>query len=130
MLDNLWHDSDFSKDVDASIDVSSLDSSTADIPLVWEAHGGYDHPQPGTRLIQYGQGWMPDKSINLGVIYNNYLVNGQPIKIDEQVQRWLRKSGVTKVIVGHQPNGDAPLVIRSECEDGRNVYVRCLLLEY
>ena len=39
----------------------------------WSAIGGYDHKQPGSRLMQYGMGWLKDKSVNRSVIYASYL---------------------------------------------------------
>jgi hypothetical protein len=75
---------------------------------------GYGHRQPGSRLIQCGMGVMPDKSTNPSVIYNSYLENGKPIHISERVCAWLAASHIANVIVGHQPNGDAPLMVNND----------------
>ena len=99
--------------------------------ISWAAIGGYDHPQPGSRLMQYAMGWMPDKSVNPSVIYaegltkatSGYNANaanhdssmGQATKpLPEpslEVARYLKEGQVNKVIVGHQPRGDAPLIL-------------------
>ena len=112
---------------------------------LWATIGGYDHPHPSSRLMQYGMGWMPDKSINPTVIYANYLNNGKPIPLPWDVAMKMSVfsstssssassnnssssntgseselgSGISSivlantVITGHQPHGDAPLLIQS-----------------
>ena len=96
--------------------------------ISWAAIGGYDHPQPGSRLMQYAMGWMPDKSVNPSVIYAEGLTkatsgynpnatdsSGAPHKAlpepSLEVARYLKEALVNKVIVGHQPRGDAPLIL-------------------
>ena len=96
--------------------------------ISWAAVGGYDHPQPGSRLMQYAMGWMPDKSVNPSVIYAEGLTKatsgynpnandatGVPNKAAPEpsleVARYLKEALVNKVIVGHQPRGDAPLIL-------------------
>jgi hypothetical protein len=54
---------------------------------------------------------LPDKSSNPSVMYNSYLNNGKPVRIEEEVANWLKKDGITKLVVGHQPNGDAPFIM-------------------
>eukprot|EP01035_Chromulina_nebulosa_P019518 gene19518-25415_t len=80
-------------------------------PTHWAAVGGYDHKQPGSRLLQYGMGYMPDKSINPSVIYANYLSHGQPVPPNVAVIKAMKSRGINKIVVGHQPHGDAPVVI-------------------
>jgi hypothetical protein len=79
--------------------------------FLWDSMGGYSSPQPGSRLVQCGMAMLPDKSTNPSVIYASYLNNGKPVRINEQVAEWLNSAGLSKVIVGHQPNGDAPAII-------------------
>ena len=96
--------------------------------ISWAAIGGYDHPQPGSRLMQYAMGWMPDKSVNPSVIYAEGLTKAtsgyNPNATDSsgalhkalpepslEVARYLKEAQVNKVIVGHQPRGDAPLIL-------------------
>ncbi len=55
---------------------------------IWSKVGGYTHPGAGARLLQYGliplmtlmmaigMGWLPDKSVNPTLIYDNYLQDG------------------------------------------------------
>ena len=81
--------------------------------------GGYNHQQPGSRLVHYGMGPNPDGSTNTTVIYCNYLVNGKPSPMETSVVKWLQEGGVNRVVVGHQPHGDAPLVI--QCAHGVQV---------
>ena len=83
--------------------------------------GGYRHPQPGSRLIQCGMGMLPrDKEAkettgplpsNPSIIYNGYLANGKPVHLDPDVATWLKRDGISKIVVGHQPNGDTPFTI-------------------
>ena len=37
--------------------------------LIWDPVGGYTHPQPGSRLVQYAMGWLPDRTRNPTAIY-------------------------------------------------------------
>lgn len=86
---------------------------------LWDSVGGYRHPQPGSRLIQCGMGMLPkDKEAegkalppNPSIIYNGYLANGKPVSIDPDVAQWLKRDGINKIVVGHQPNGDTPFTI-------------------
>jgi hypothetical protein len=48
---------------------------------------------------------------NPSIIYNGYLANGKPVHIDSEVAEWLARDGLTKIVVGHQPNGDTPFTI-------------------
>eukprot|EP00595_Chromulina_sp_UTEXLB2642_P000516 CAMPEP_0196763616 /NCGR_PEP_ID=MMETSP1095-20130614/4430_1 /TAXON_ID=96789 ORGANISM="Chromulina nebulosa, Strain UTEXLB2642" /NCGR_SAMPLE_ID=MMETSP1095 /ASSEMBLY_ACC=CAM_ASM_000446 /LENGTH=317 /DNA_ID=CAMNT_0042117199 /DNA_START=452 /DNA_END=1402 /DNA_ORIENTATION=- len=80
-------------------------------PKHWAAVGGYDHKQPGSRLLQYGMGYMSDKSVNPSVIYANYLSHGQPVPPHIDVINAMKSKGINKIVVGHQPHGDAPVVI-------------------
>jgi hypothetical protein len=86
--------------------------------LLWDSTGGYQHPQPGSRLIQCGMGMLPKEpdtpggmSPNPSIIYNGYLSGGKPVNIDPEVAEWLARDGINKIIVGHQPNGDTPFTI-------------------
>merc|ERR1711871_1054117 len=81
--------------------------------------GGYRHPQPGSRLVHYGMGPNPDGSSNATVIYSNFIVNGKPAPMDPALTRWLLDAGISRLVVGHQPHGDAPLVL--QCADGVQV---------
>lgn len=97
----------------------------------WDMEGGYNHPQPGSGLLQYGErgsycipsihtfnhntilagmGANPDKSDTATIIYCSYLENGAPAAHSKAVADWLLQSGVRRVVVGHQPQGDAPLI--------------------
>jgi hypothetical protein len=43
---------------------------------VWARVGGYRNPSAAGRLLQYGMGWLPDKSVNPTLIYDNFLSDG------------------------------------------------------
>lgn len=91
----------------------------------WDFMGGYDHPQPGSRLVQFGMGSLPDKSRNPTVIYTSYLEGGKPVLLTTKVAQWLQRDGISRIIVGHQPNGDAPLITYTD-----NVYVSLIYFIY
>lgn len=93
-------------------ELDALDGESLRAKL-WDVAGHYGHCQPGSRLVQCGMAMLPDKSDNPSVIYNSYLRNGEPVELAGNVTKWLRSEGITKVIVGHQPNGDAPFVMDS-----------------
>jgi hypothetical protein len=100
----------------------SLDKKFEDIrDYLWDSIGGYYSSQPGSRLIQCGMGMLPKASgvgkaanelpPNPSIIYNGYLSGGKPIHLDQEVVEWLARDGITKIVVGHQPNGDTPFTI-------------------
>ena len=56
------------------------------------------------------------------VVYTNHLCEGAPEPPDAAVLAWLfarQRAPIRRVVVGHQPHGDAPLIIRSPlpCHD-------------
>ena len=73
--------------------------------------GGYGHSEPGSRLLQYGMGVLPDGTGNPTICYDNFLNNGAPDPPSDGVVSFLNKSGIRLTVTGHQPHGDAPLVI-------------------
>ena len=82
----------------------------------WSAEGGYDTGIPGADLLQYGMGSIgpPPKVANPTVVYCHWLDDtGHPKAPAPSTVAYLANSGVSKVVTGHQPHGDAPLVIRS-----------------
>ena len=75
----------------------------------WSSNAGYYHNQPGSRLVQYGMGWLADKTRNPSVIYATYSTEtNQP---EPQVSEWLTSNGIRTLVVGHQPRGDAPMLL-------------------
>ena len=64
----------------------------------------------GNPTISVGMGAAPDKSDTATIIYCSYLENGAPAPLSKAVADWLLQSGVRRVVVGHQPQGDAPLI--------------------
>ena len=100
---------------------TQIDGYLADMPpnastASYSTQGGYQHPQPGSRLIHYGMGWNADKTVNPSVIYSNYMggQNGTPLQLSSSVQNYCRRAGVRRILVGHQPIGDSPFIISSE----------------
>ena len=55
-------------------------------------------------------GATPDKSDTATIVYCSYLENGAPAPHSKAVANWLLQSGLRRVVVGHQPQGDAPLI--------------------
>jgi len=91
--------------LDELMAMSSLSGRVDD--LVWDPLGGYTHPQPGSRLIQYAMGWLPDRTRNPTAIYASYLANGQPMNplnpSLKGVPQWLNRSGIRRICVGECP---------------------------
>ena len=84
----------------------------------WSHVGGFSHAQPGSRLVHYGMGWNPDRSVNPSIIYSNFLGDkGQYHQLPDAVSEYCKASGIRRVIVGHQPVGDCPLPIASKLNE-------------
>lgn len=83
----------------------------------WSLVGGYDHPQPGSALTAYAMVKSgPDDvcGVQPTIISNSWLDHEKrPIELDEATVAWLREGGVRRIMCGHQPNGDAPLVFHT-----------------
>lgn len=129
----------------------------------WLEAGGYEHPQPGSRLVMYGIGVFKDRSPNPSALYASLLTSdaacnisvaqdvpkmplpaktsiwnlvsnifplsgkgkAEPPPITESlfsdvdnepkksVCDFLAAAGVTKMVVGHTPRGDATLVMEN-----------------
>jgi len=65
-------------------------------------------------------GRLVDGTLNPSVIYSSYMQQipkqvplTRPAPLSELAADWLKRGGVDKVVVGHQPVGDAPLVMRA-----------------
>lgn len=80
----------------------------------WGTVGSYDHEQPGSRLGYLGMAQIagPDKKTNPSIIYSSFIANGMPADIDASVATKLQSAGINRIIVGHQPHGDAPTLIQ------------------
>lgn len=56
---------------------------------------------------------MPDGTQQPSIIYNGFLGEDyQPLRPDEATLSWLLEGGVRRVVAGHLPHGDAPLLLR------------------
>jgi hypothetical protein len=83
-------------------------------PEPWSWEGGYHHPQPGSRLLQYCDGKLPDMVTDArSVIYSTFVNNGRPAPLDKPVERALADAGIRYLVVGHHPYADAPYLIPS-----------------
>lgn len=71
-------------------------------------------------------GWLADRSVNPSVIYATYAPQGRILKIDESVVEAFKSINVCRIIVGHQPLGDAPLIITGS----RNFHVSHILVNF
>jgi len=49
---------------------------------------------------------------NRTVIYHNPFEDGNPVQRSEKVQAFLRESGISRLLTGHQPHGQTPTVVR------------------
>ncbi len=82
----------------------------------WGAVGNYEHKQPGSRLGYLGMAMIagpgPMSAVNPSIIYASYIRDGMPANIDPSVTRALQAAGVNRIVVGHQPHGDAPTTIQ------------------
>jgi hypothetical protein len=68
---------DYKDNIRAYMDACRKLSKEVGIPF-WAQEGGYNHSMPGSRVLQYGMGWMPDKSVNPTAIYACYLNSASP----------------------------------------------------
>ena len=80
----------------------------------WGVTGTYDHPQPGSRLGFLGMHVTADKSLNPSVIYNTYVDKGMPADLGKESADKILGAGIKRIIVGHQPHGDAPAPIEMD----------------
>ena len=85
-----------------------------DIADAWSMQGGYVHEHPGCALIQYSMRDMPGGQRQASVVYNGWLGDDDylPIQPDDATLKWLCESGVARIVSGHLPHGDSPLIHR------------------
>ena len=95
-------------------EVEPLDPKDA----IWAYRAGYNNGPPGSSLIQYGMGRLPNGEKNPGVVYNSFTPEGWPASFAEQSQladctrEFFERSCVQLILTGHKPQGDAPSPIR------------------
>jgi len=85
----------------------------------WSATGGWG--PDGLGLMQYGFGTLPKEltggellpSSNPTIVTKSWWRDGMPQLPTAPVQEYLRRSGVSVVVSGHRPHGDAPLLMAS-----------------
>lgn len=103
----------------------------------WIENGGYDGLYGG--LIQYGMGFLPDRTPNPTLVYNrwgsrSFAHDEDPRKFwdDEQTEatkEFFRKTGIKVICCGHQPNGEMPNTIRVDV-DGEPHWILCCDTSY
>ena len=121
-----------------------INNSNKDTLYTWSRDGGYfngnllnreiDHTRNSTysfgSLLQYGMGWLHDRSKNPTVVYASWLNDGMPRRFmtpkdDNQpvtkthsnsyaqlVSEFLEDFNIDVIVTGHQPVGDVPLPIQ------------------
>lgn len=110
---------DYIEKVEEEMKVSYDDDNDLPYRANWAASGGYLHPQPGSSLLQYGMGWLPDKSQNPSCIYATYGTDSKDANHPSiKVADWLKQSNIRTVFVGHQPRGDCPYIL-----DNNNIQI-------
>lgn len=66
-----------------------------------------------------GMGRLAGGTLNPSVVYSTYLQQTQqgqsskPNAVSAKAGQWLRANGMRAVVVGHQPVGDAPLIMQA-----------------
>lgn len=90
-----------------------------DVGANWACVGGYDHPHPASRLLYFGMGWKTSerKLDNPSVIYANFYdanTQGNVVAPSADVLAYCRDNNIRRIVVGHQPIGDAPHLIATE----------------
>ena len=68
--------------------------------------------RPGGRLMAYAMANQPGGERSPTVVYSSFLDDGQPVAAAPEVVRWLDSGGISTLVVGHQPHGDAPVIMR------------------
>jgi hypothetical protein len=73
-----------------------------------------DGRRPGDALLRYVEPAPGSPENAASVVYSRGLgEDGLPALPDAETRRWLRAQGVWRVVVGHTPAGDTPLVVRA-----------------
>ena len=83
--------------------------SSGEAGPLWSETGG---AACGGGLLHFGHGSVPGGKRMDTVVYANFLEDGHATPPPAEVQGFLRRSGIARVIVGHQPHGDAPSIMR------------------
>jgi hypothetical protein len=81
------------------------------LPPHWGLVGTYTHDQPGSRLSFLGMAVAADQTPNPSAIYASYMNQGMPKDITKDFADKLLGAGVKRIVVGHQPHGDAPTIL-------------------
>ena len=73
--------------------------------------------RPGGQLLAYGMATRPDGTKSPTVVYASFLVDGHPKPANPVAVQRLRRAGIRALVVGHQPHGDAPVLMRCPSSD-------------
>jgi len=76
-------------------------------------HGTYEERQPGSALLTYGMGGIgPNSTPNPTVVYRDWIGrDGAPSPPGAFLINKLKAAGIRRVVSGHKPHGDAPLIL-------------------
>lgn len=75
-----------------------------------EPSGGKRGQRAADDLMDYG---VPGGNDGKTVVYATFLVNGNPVDLTDEVTTYLNASGVKRMVVGHAPHGECPVVMNS-----------------
>lgn len=101
----------------------------------WSSTGGYHHEaQPYSALLQYGMGWLPGGVRNPTIVYSSWCTDGMPRRFFpdagpadrafvSRTQDFFERTGIRLLCSGHQPQGDAPNVIRLSLDGNVPAYI-------
>ena len=112
-------------------------------PSLWSSVGGY-HDLPGemrtgAQVMQYGMGWLPDRTRNPTIVYASWGTDGMPRRFFpndgdpafvQATRSFFQASGLSLICSGHQPQGDMPNAIRVLLEDNSNAWILCADTSY
>lgn len=73
--------------------------------------------------MSYGMARQPSGERTPTIVYASFLDDGQPAPPHPDVLAFLSAGGVRTLACGHQPHGDAPVVMRSTAPNGSEVIV-------
>jgi hypothetical protein len=85
----------------------------------WSHTGGYGDVGVCGKILQYGMGWLPSGERNPTFIYRDWRGDRDRVASlpSSHVVRTLQEQGINRILTGHKPDGDAPLVMANREND-------------
>ena len=91
----------------------------------WSFTGSYEAGNPCNNVMQYGMGWLPNGKRNRTIVYNQWIIekDGSSRAANEinypskDIVDNLKKHKVSRILCGHKPQGDAPLVFGNDAQN-------------